>query len=178
MIEDKIILPTRSTTRSIKRVVPFLKEHNIKTILDYGSGTLRNTNYLLRNGFKVTIVDKKEQLIKIMKKPEIKYIYKIFTEDDKDILNESVDAVFSNFVFNLLSDEEQIRMLYFIKNILKSNGYFLIEIKKLKNRNSESYIYEQQSGLDKLIVPLGFDRIYSYINLHSLSSLYQKVNYY
>jgi hypothetical protein len=50
-------LSPRSTTRSLKRIVPIFRENEIKVILDYGAGTLRNTNYLLLNDFKVIVVD-------------------------------------------------------------------------------------------------------------------------
>jgi hypothetical protein len=165
-------LSPRSTTRSLKRIVPIFKENRIEVILDYGAGTLRNTNYLLLNDFKVIVVDTLNQLARIKKRPEMQYIERTLSVDMLALEELNVDAVISNFVLNLLSTEAQGQMAINIAKNLKINGYLLIEIKKDKIKLDNYY---QEKNLDNLFIPLGFNRLGFIKNSVSMAGIYQKV---
>lgn len=51
----------------IKRIVPFLRENEVKRVLDLGCGTGRHTIFLAQQGFRVTGIDVSETALKIIR---------------------------------------------------------------------------------------------------------------
>lgn len=54
-----------SVASSVARYSPFFKKQNIRTVLDFGAGTLRNSCFLAEIGFCVYAVDVPEQVERI-----------------------------------------------------------------------------------------------------------------
>lgn len=95
---------------------------NIKTALDFGSGTGASVQYLLDQGYQVTGVDKSISMIEQAKTncPEVSF----FELDELENLP-AFDLVFSSFVlFELPSRQEIIEYLNLAADNLKEGGIF------------------------------------------------------
>jgi len=106
-LEEVVYAPSSRKTKPNKimreEILPFFKENNVKTILDYGCGRfLRDSLFLTENGFAVDAVDLEEQVRNI--KPEkSKLINSLSTE----IPDNNYDASLLNFVIQVLPTEKQ-----------------------------------------------------------------------
>jgi cyclopropane fatty-acyl-phospholipid synthase-like methyltransferase len=105
-------------------------------LLEVGGGTGRNSRYFAKNGLHVTMVDISDVAISIAcheasaMRPvgPAKTIHAIhanlFTLPDF-VKEETYDAVFSNFVLHLFSEEEQRRIIDISTTLLRPGGLFI-----------------------------------------------------
>lgn len=175
-----------SVAKSVVRYLPFFKTRGHFNVLDYGSGNLRNSEFLSNEGFNVYAADLPEQVTRVRSN---KAVDKIAGLLETDILHKSrlnVDVVLSTFVINIISNEEERKR--YLDNVvlnLRPEGYLLIEVKcreRLKIKCNctgfpkcktceHSYSREE---LDQLLEPYGFGRVGHYFGRYSIGALYKK----
>lgn len=111
-------------------------------ILDFGCGKLRNSKYLVNQGFKVDILDTPKQINKIKETNKILF-NNIYTTDD--ILKEKYNIIFNTFVLNVIPDINIRRNIILnMLNLLKIEGRLVIEVRNnnsiYRNKYKEKYL--------------------------------------
>lgn len=111
------------------------------TVLDYGAGKLRNSNYLLNKGIIVHILDTPYQLERINSERLSKYD-KIYTCNDE--INYKYDIVLCSFVLNVIHEKQIMdNIVRNIYNLLTTDGNLILEVRRgrgiLENKNLEPY---------------------------------------
>lgn len=117
------------------------KETFNKNILDYGCGKLRNSNYLLNEGFNVSILDTKKQLLSLPVNSLSKFENVFNIEDINFNEIDKYSAILCSFVLNVIQNkEDRITVLNNISNILDNKAKAYIEVRGkgfLKNAKSK-----------------------------------------
>lgn len=133
---------TNGISTTCKMISTDFKEdrENIK-VLDYGCGRLRNTKYLLKEKFDVSIIDTPTQIenqSSTIKELSITSIY-----DTNNIPKEKFNIILCSFVLNVIPDKkDRDNVLYNISELLEDNGVAYIEVrddkfvKTLKNKET------------------------------------------
>ncbi|HJV36779.1 class I SAM-dependent methyltransferase [Geomonas sp.] len=174
---------------SLTKYLRFFREMHLRSVLDYGAGTLRNSAYLAREGFQVYAADIPSQVERILGMAESHRLAGVLADDQLKESNLAVDLVVSNYVLNIIPDGTQKSQ--YLKNIvlnLRPEGYLLIEARCRVQSNHcggvcpeghkcESCIktYSHQE-LDQMLVPYGFKRVCHYYRKHAVAVLYQRHN--
>lgn len=172
---------------SIKRYSTFFKKHHVTKVLDYGTGTMRNTHFLAGQGFKVYAADLPEQVAKLRNNPATRRLERLLETGELHNTQLNVDLVLSTYVFNIIMDHgERNRYLRNVVANLKPSGYLLMEV---RCRKPQTECSEQCSDyfscvecaktlshqeLDYLLNPHGLRRISHYYRSHALSAIYVK----
>ena len=115
-------------------ILSLLKEIKLKNgakILDVGPGNGRFSKEFLRLGYDVTALDISPNMCKYLKN-NIRNL-RVINEDiaNVDSLDEKFDLIFSFRAFKYVRNKK--RAIYNIKNLLKKNGYSIIEMPNLAN---------------------------------------------
>lgn len=171
---------------SVNRYIGFFQQKQVRSVLDYGAGTLRNACFLADAGFHVYAADIPAQVERIMAMASSRQLAGVLSTTELDESRLEVDLVVSSYVFNIIFDgTEKSR---YIKNIavnLRPEGYLLIEARcrgqAVKCTSSCSSKYKcahciktySHSELDDMLVPCGFKRISHYYRRHAVAVLYQ-----
>jgi len=174
---------------SIRRFSTFFKKNNVTNVLDYGTGTMRNTHFLADQGFIVYAADLPEQVAKLRNCPATRSVERLLTTDELLDTQLNVDLVLSTYVFNIIMNlKERNRYLRNVTSNLKPGGYLLMEV---RCRKPQPECGEQCSDffsclecaktlshqeLDQLLNPHGLRRISHYYRSHALSAIYIKEN--
>lgn len=151
----------------VKKILPFLKAMECRSILDYGAGTLRHSRYFMDHGFQVYIVETSDRLQALHEEGPLRDLAGHYDLETINLYNLNVDAAIANFVLNIIRDPWQRYLA--VKNIyknLKQDGYFLVEVRPQALASEE---------LDRLIMPLGFIKIEKFQQEKSQAALYRKV---
>lgn len=122
------------TSRFANRVFLFLKNKKIKTILDLGCGSGRDSMFFTKKGFEVVSLDifinasQQEKL----KKAGIKFM-------NKDIKNikfkpKSFDVIYAHLSLHYFDDKTTDKVLNNLYNILKPGGYIFIKCKSTSDK--------------------------------------------
>lgn len=124
---------SNGTSNSCKLLAQeFFHKKNDVHILDYGCGRLRNTKYLLENGFKTSILDSEFQLDKQASKIKSLNIHNSFNTTNINF-NFQYDAILLSFVLNVIPDiEERELVLSNIYKLIKDDGIVYIEVRDNK----------------------------------------------
>jgi ubiquinone/menaquinone biosynthesis C-methylase UbiE len=89
----------KEPSAAVAKIVPFLKQHGVKDILDDACGYGRNALFLKKQGFNVDALDRAKEALEILKRNATKeglQIQTILADDRKTRLpDESYDAVIS-----------------------------------------------------------------------------------
>ena len=95
-------------------------------LIDLGCGNGALTKALQEKGYRVTGIDSSEELLETarQKYPDIPFIQADATDF---LVEEAVDAVFSNAVFHWIDREKQADMLACVHKALKGKGQFVFE---------------------------------------------------
>jgi len=141
---------------SVMRLVPFFKARGVTTVLDYGAGTLRNSKYLLKKGFRVWVVDTEEKLKKYARSSGLP-LDGLVEAGRVAGYSLNMDLALANFVLNTMAvPEEKKAVINNINRNLRKGGYYLAEVAKKGNGFSE---VGWRCELDELILPAGFQRL-------------------
>lgn len=157
---------------SIKILVPFLKNRQVKSVLDYGAGNLRNSSYLKEMGFEVIVVETPEQLDKIAGKArELNIHCMVSHQAGKWWIY--ADFAICNFVLNMIREEkERLEIIDNVYRNLKPGGLFLAEVKEKHGLSGVKGLSEQE--LDDYIKPLGCEKQLVLRRRGLLAVLYRK----
>ncbi|MGB9079714.1 MAG: methyltransferase domain-containing protein [Desulfuromonadaceae bacterium] len=173
---------------SIRRYSPFFMKRHATSVLDYGTGTMRNALFMASQGFKVFAADLPEQIDKLRGCPALSHIERLLTSEELPDSQLNVDLVLSTYVFNIIM-ESRLRHEYLNNAVvnLKPGGYLLMEVRCRKPHErcdatcndyfsctecSKTLTHEE---LDALLGPHGLKRISHYYRSHAMSAIYQKV---
>ena len=172
---------------SIRRFSTFFKKHKVTSVLDYGTGTMRNTHFLADQGFRVYAADLPEQVDKLRNCPARNRVERLLTTDELPDTRLNVDLVLSTYVFNIIMNQgERNRYLRNATANLKPGGYLLMEVRCRKphiecgEKCSDYFSCVEcaktltHQELDQLLTPHGLRRISHYYRSHALSAIYVK----
>lgn len=171
---------------SVIRYAPFFMLSQVKTVLDYGTGTLRNALYLMEQGFTVYAADLPEQVKALRGNQGVGRLAGLLKAGELRQSRLGVDLVVSTYVFNIIVRKSQRR--HYLGNVvanLRPGGYFLMEVccRRDETRNDpilEHYFHCHEGSrtyshhqLDRILAPYGFQRICHYYSSHALAALYR-----
>jgi ubiquinone/menaquinone biosynthesis C-methylase UbiE len=117
------------TSRFARRVYLFLKNKKVKTILDLGCGSGRDSIFFTKKGFDVialdVFVDDKQQ--EKLKRFDIKFL----KEDIKNIKfkTNSFDVIYAHLSLHYFNDKTTDKIFNNLYNILKPGGYIFVKCK-------------------------------------------------
>ncbi|WP_224957761.1 class I SAM-dependent methyltransferase [Geomonas subterranea] len=172
---------------SVSKYLEFFRKKDVRSVLDYGAGTLRNSAYMADAGFKVYAADLPVQVARIMKMASARKLAGILDVDELTGGRLDVDLVLSSYVLNIIPDgTEKSRYLKNIVLNLRPEGYLLVEV---RCRNAapdcssgcahgkrcpnciKTYSHQE---LDQLVESAGFRRVSHYYRRHSVAVLSQR----
>ena len=170
---------------SVERYCRFFARRQVATVLDYGTGTMRNALYLADRGFTVYAADIPEQVKALQSHPEIHRLAGLMEVRELERGSLNVDLVLSTYVFNIIVQKEKRRR--YLDNVtanLRPGGLFLMEVCARHDENgwnsacnyfscdscARTYTHTQ---LDRLLAPYGFERICHYYNNLSVAAIYR-----
>ena len=173
---------------SIRRYSTFFKKSHATSVLDYGTGNMRNALFMANEGFKVFAADLPEQIDKLRDGPGLNNIERLLATDELPDSYLNVDLVLSTYVFNIIM-ENSLRHEYINNAVanLKEGGYLLMEVRCRKQQErcdttcvdyfscaecSKTLTHEE---LDALLNPYGLRRISHYYRSHAVSAIFQRV---
>ena len=104
-----------------------------ESLIDLGSGNGRDALYFCRNGICVTAMDQSETGISMISEAEPKNIRSICGDITKasSYLDSEYDNAYSRFVIHALTEEQQRDFIKDVRQILKQNGRFWIEVRSV-----------------------------------------------
>jgi len=175
-------------TVSLTKYLGFFRQKHLRSVLDYGAGTLRNASYLAEAGFEVYAADVPAQVERIMAMAARSRLAGVLVTDELDQSRLAVDLVLSSYVFNIILDgTEKSRYLKNIVLNLRPEGYLLIEVRcrsaavhcgdgcSTNHKCPDCIKTYSHQELDELLVPYGFAHICHYYRRHSVAVLYQEL---
>jgi cyclopropane fatty-acyl-phospholipid synthase-like methyltransferase len=115
---------------SIRRYSTFFRKSHATTVLDDGTGTMRNALFMADQGFKVFAADLPEQVEKLRGSSGLSSIERLLATDELPHSELNVDLVLSTYVFNIIMESSQ-RSDYLNNAVanLKTGGYLLMEVR-------------------------------------------------
>ena len=168
------------------RYAPFLTWSHVDTVLDYGTGTLRNALYLLERGFTVYAADLHDQVKILHNHPAARRLAGLLEVKELERSRLGVDVVVSTYVFNII--RQRVKRRRYLDNVvanLRPGGYLLMEVGSRHDSDEygasgntyfncdnrvKTYTHSQ---LDRLLVPYGFRRLCHHYSSHALAAIYQ-----
>lgn len=171
---------------SVSKYVSFFRKKRVRSVLDYGAGTLRNARYLAEAGFEVYAADLPAQVERIMEMTGRSQLAGVLATDELEGSRLAVDLVVSIYVLNIIEDGSEVGK--YLKNIvlnLRPEGYLLIEARcrrqsdhcghgcSTSHRCHSCVKTFSHHELDLLLKPYGFRRISHYYRRHAVAVLYQ-----
>jgi len=173
---------------SVRRYNRFFRKQNAVSVLDYGTGNMRNAVYLANLGFKVFAADLPEQVNKLRNSPAICTIERLLATDELTTSSLNVDVVLSTYVFNIIMDNgERSNYLKTAVANLRHGGYLLMEVRCRKSPEECSTACEDyfkcvecaktlsHEEMDALLKPFGLKRISHYYRSSSVTAIYQMI---
>jgi tellurite methyltransferase len=177
-------MPTPAS--SVARYARFFGLSEVRTVLDYGAGTLRNALYLVEHGFTVYAADLPAQVKVLRRHPCVPRLAGLLEVRDLERSRLEVDLVLSNYVFNVI-DRRSDRQRY-LENVVSNlgrGGYLLMEVScglpeaegetacdRYFNCDHRARVYTHYQ-LDSLLAPYGFGRICHNYSDHALACIYR-----
>lgn len=141
---DVIITPEKTAiVTGISKSAKILSSNNNSSleVLDYGCGKLRNSKYLLNEGFDVSILDTSKQ-ISSLSKIDLNLFKDIYELDNLDLNNiRKYKSILCSFVLNVIPNEnDRLTALNNIYSLLSNDGTLYLEVRGkgfLKNAKSK-----------------------------------------
>ncbi|GFO66509.1 hypothetical protein GMLC_00880 [Geomonas limicola] len=175
---------------SITKYLRFFKHQHLRSVLDYGAGTLRNSQYLAEEGFEVYAADLPVQVERIMAMAGRRQLAGVLANNELGESKLGVDLVISNYVLNIIPDGSEKSS--YLKNIvlnLRPEGYLLVEV-SCRNQLEDCHgtcengqkcahcIKSYSHGeLNDLLAPYGFRHVCHYYRRHAVAVLYQVLSH-
>ena len=160
----------------VKKIVPELFRRNVKYVLDSGSGTGRNANYLAEFGFKVTAVDYSVTAIKIAKSrnnsQNVKYVNGNISK--LPLARESIDFIVSNHSLGYLDGEINEAVKEHTR-VLKKDGLFLLRVASTEHPLNGVPI-EKIDGFSNIANFLKMGQHFHFFDKKELEELYSDYN--
>jgi len=171
---------------SVARYSRFFIYSRVDTVLDYGTGTLRNALYLVEQGFKVYAADLPEQVKVLRSHPAVDRLAGLLKVGELKQSRLGADLVISTYVFNIITRKTQRRR--YLSNVvanLRPGGYLLMEVCCRHDEPGGDAILEHyfhcddgsitytHDQFDRLLAPYGFDRVCHYYSSHAVAALYR-----
>ena len=126
-----------SATNYSKRVYKFLKNKNIKSILDLGSGDGKDSLYFSKKGIQVTSVDFSKEamnkLIKIINDKKIDNIKTIVADIKNLNLNDKFDVIYANLSLHYFDDKTTAKIFSNLFELLNQDGYLFVRCKSVED---------------------------------------------
>lgn len=120
-----------------KRVYEFLKNKNVKSILDLGAGEGQDSLYFSKKGFHVTSVDFSKEamkkLTKIIHERNIKNIKTIITDIKNLNLKNKYDVIYANLSLHYFDDKTTTKIFSSLHKLLNKNGYLFVRCKSTED---------------------------------------------
>lgn len=124
-----------SATNYSKKVYKFLKNKNIKSILDLGSGDGKDSLYFSKKRIQVTSVDFSKEamnkLIKIINDKKIDNIKTIVADIKNLNLNDKFDVIYANLSLHYFDDKTTTKIFSNLLKLLNKNGYLFVRCKSI-----------------------------------------------
>lgn len=117
-------------------------------LLDYGCGKLRNAKKLVECGFKVSLLDTKEQLKKISEE-DFSLFQDIYSNESRNYICNirKYNIILCSFVLNVIEDEkERIDVLNNINDFILRDGEIFIEVRRETSLKSSKSMIEYKDG--------------------------------
>lgn len=174
---------------SVTKYLRFFRQMQLRSVLDYGAGTLRNSAYLAKEGFRVYAADLPSQVERILEMADCRGLAGVLADDQLQDSHLGVDLVLSSYVLNIIPDGSE--KCHYLENIvlnLRPEGYLLVEVRcRLQAGHCSGDCTEghrcprciktfSHRELDRMLIPYGFERVSYYYRRHSLAVLYQRHN--
>lgn len=137
-------------------------------ILDFGAGTGRIAIPLKQHGFKVTAIEKSEQMANVLKQKveELRLNIPVYACDIADFDNGKANLALALFtVLSYAIKEERIRRIISnIKKHLEPNGYFFFDLPDINFFRRQSLINIQNHDLKRVVnlIPNRDNDVYTY----------------
>lgn len=173
---------TNGVSTSCKMIVDDFKlDKESISILDYGCGKLRNTKYLIANGFITNIIDTEKQIQNQLDNISKLCIKKHYTIENINF-NTKYEVILSSFVLNVIPDiNDRNILLYNIYNLLKNNGVAYIEVrnnnflKNLKNICEFNDGILTGNGINKTFQkPYTLEELVEYLTINNFEVIFTK----
>jgi cyclopropane fatty-acyl-phospholipid synthase-like methyltransferase len=172
---------------SVRRYNTFFKKNQATSVLDYGTGNMRNALFLASQGYTVFAADLPEQVARLRERPGSSRVERLLETNELAEASLAVDLVLSTYVFNIIMDSGE-RSTYLANAVanLKPGGYVLMEVRCRREDEecdtdcagyfscAECSKTLTHSELDILLNPHGLRRISHYYRSHAVSAIYQK----
>lgn len=172
---------------SIRRYSRFFRTSDVRTVLDYGAGNLRNAGFLASQGFTVYAADIPEQVARIARLAADIGLAGVLDAGELPLTGLGADLVVSTYVLNIIPEgSEKWRYLKNVELNIRPGGYLLIEVRCRREDGScgstcahrmtcpgcvKTYSHGE---LDRLVTPFGFRRMSHYYRKHALAVIYRK----
>lgn len=124
--------------------IQFLKDKNVKTVLDLGAGLGNDSNLFYENGYDVTAFDFSEKALEKIKKtnPNIKTVLGDISK--LEFTKNSFDVIYAHLSVHYFSNEITNKIFSDIYEILKPGGYFFVKCKSVKD-----FLYGKGEKIDE-----------------------------
>jgi len=122
----------------VTEVLPTLRRHKIKNVLDLGCGTGRHCIYLAKNGFNIIGVDVSESALKmanawVRKERLTNATFMQGTMTNIPVKNRHFDAVISVSVIHHALEKDIVKTIGEVYRVLKKNGIFFTNLASVKD---------------------------------------------
>lgn len=104
-------------------------------LLELGCGNARDAVFFHRNGIKVTAIDQVASQVNYLNKEYADENLQFICDDFTNIqtVDQSFDYIYSRFTIHSINYQQEIMTLKWVKEHLKSNGLFLMEVRSIKD---------------------------------------------
>ncbi|BBW98884.1 class I SAM-dependent methyltransferase [Geobacillus subterraneus] len=115
--------------QSAKRIPFYIRTHH--SVLDYGAGKLRNAIFLVKQRYRVSVLDTVKQSQTWFQEgdPVLREWFEdVWTNQDR--ITKTYDAVLCSFVLNVVLKKEREAILCHIDELLCPGGWVFLEVRK------------------------------------------------